>query len=176
MPNATAPRYIPNRGSPDWDAGTEREKELFCQFCDANPQLICRSLDDGTPLTLGGLLIPNPGSRWGYNGAERWNGSNTGGWPRALDHAEFFYHADTRRWVAVGLPNCYGEPCGCIDDLDGSVRNVNEQHQASQARSREEHLVRHISPANHSWYVPDSGRVIIVVASNIVPIYFSPLE
>ena len=173
MPMATKPRYIPNRGTPDWNTGTEMEKELFLRFCEANPQLICRSLAETTPMNLGGLLVSNPGSRWGYQGSEKWQGVNNRGWTRALDHLEFFYHEGKRRWVVVALPNCVGEPCSCIDELDESIKAVNSAHQESKAQSGSEHLVRHISPANQGWYTPGCGKGIVVVASNIIPVSFA---
>ena len=61
MPGVTKPRYLPNRGTPDWNAGTEMEKELFLRFCEANPQLICRSLAETTPVVsaVSSYLIPD---------------------------------------------------------------------------------------------------------------------
>lgn len=119
MPKATQPLYVPNRGSSDWNSGTAREKELFLQFCEHNPHLICRSLADTWPRNLGGLLISKPGARWGYRGAEeKWSGGCVDDWPRpAIDHAEHCYDESKQRWVVVSLPNCQrGEQCWCIEE------------------------------------------------------------
>ena len=173
MPGATIPRYVPNRGKPDFDRGTPEERELFLQFCEYNPELICRSLAETTPENIGGLLVPNPGSRCGYEQSEEWSGVPDRGWPQAMDHVEFFYHQDKQRWAAVALPNCNGEPCFCIEELDEAITKVNATHRRSNTKSRDEYLVRHISSPGQSWYTPDMGRVIIVVASNVVPINFA---
>jgi len=166
------PRYIPNRGEPNFERGTPEERQLFEQFCERNPELMCRSLAENAPGNLGGLLIPNPNSRYGHAARGKWSGVPNRDWPRGIDHIEFFYHQDSRRWVVVALPNCSGEPCECIDELDEAMTRVNATHRQSKAGSRNEYLVRHVSPPGQSWYTPGMERIIIAVASNVVPISF----
>ena len=167
---ATNPTYIPNRGLPEYDCGSDQEKYRFQKFCEANPHLVCRSQDPRIPANLGGLLITNALSRHGYRDSDKWNGTRD--FVFALDHTEYFYQKERRRWVMVGLPNCYGAPCECVNELDRCIERVNLLHGQSRVRSKGEYLVRHISPPNHSWYTPGSGKVIIAVASNVVPVYF----
>ena len=71
------------------------------------------------------------------------------------------------------MPNCDGEPCSCIVCLDEAIIKVNTLHRQSRTKSRDEYLVRHISPRGQSWYNPGGERVIITVASNVIPINFA---
>ena len=130
--------------------------------------------DDRTPRCLGGMLISTPNTRAGFQDTdEKWV-NTTGKTDLAMDHMEWFYDANARRWVLASLPNItlneHGQcDCGCVNNLTVKVGEINERHTRTvPGKKKPESLTVHIGQNGTSWREPN--RPLIIIASNIVKI------
>ena len=145
---------------------------VYNRFMAANPNLRFRWDPTKEPLTLGGMVIANPRSRWGYNwSVEKWG--DIGNYSIGLDHVQWFYDQSEKRWVLASLPNiAFNDEVArrCIADLHVELARINGEHRLTppgQYRPEEE-LVAHIGDKGTSWRIPD--HPLLIVASNLVTI------
>lgn len=144
--------------------------QVYEQFMERNQNLEFRG-DDGSPWNLGGMLIQNPGARWGSPGqAERWHrfGHGIG---LGLDHLEWLYDRAVRRWVLTSLPNATLEHLGdSIRLLRAELNRVNEEHRNTGPgrRNPDEELHLYVGEDGTSWRRPNYP--LLIIASSLVPV------
>ena len=145
---------------------------VYNRFMAANPNLRFRWAPTEEPLTLGGMLIVNPRSRWGYGGSvQKWG--DVGDYSHGLDHVHWFYDHGVGRWVLASLPNiAFSDEVAqrCMDDLRAELARVNAEHRLISAGQHqpEEQLLAYFGKKGTSWRIPD--HPLVIVASNLVAI------
>ena len=145
-------------------------------FEDANPGL--RLMDDSSVRVLGGLLIANPGSRWGYDHmpGSVWGGIQSGErwYSMGIDHTSTYYCSAKKRYVLLSqtyamVPECqqHGE-CECLIRLMEHIDVVNVAHLKTKVGQRNRETLQVYSrDREYTWRPANS---LLVIASSSVPI------
>ena len=144
--------------------------EVYARFMERNRNLEFRE-NDRSPWNLGGMLIWNPGARWGAHGqAQRW-GDFGHGLDLGLDHLEWLYDRNVLRWVLTSLPNARLENLGdSIRRLQTELDRVNAEHRTTGPgrQDPDEELRLYVGADGTSWRRPNYP--LLVVSSNLVPL------